>query len=88
MQSGSDVEISALLIALNKTCFNGLYRVNRRGEFNVPPGKYKNPLICDSSNLENVRNALRYSRLAGDYINAIENAQKGDFIILTPRMSL
>jgi DNA adenine methylase len=52
IQSSSDVEIAARLIALNKTCYNGLYRVNKKGEFNVPP------VICDSSNLENVSNAL------------------------------
>lgn len=81
----SDVEIAARLIALNRTCFNGLYRVNRRGEFNVPPGKYKNPLICDSSNLENVSNALaRATILAEDYKNVTQNAQKGDFIYFDP----
>jgi DNA adenine methylase len=81
----SDVEIASRLIALNKTCFNGLYRVNRRGEFNVPPGKYKNPLICDSSNLENVSKVLAGATiLADDYRNATENAQKGDFIYLDP----
>jgi len=85
IKSRNDVEIAALLIALNKTCFNGLYRVNRRGEFNVPPGKYKNPLICDSSNLENVSNALAGATiLADDYRNAMENAQRGDFIYLDP----
>jgi hypothetical protein len=80
-----DIEIAALLIALNKTCFNGLYRVNAKGEFNVPPGKYKNPLICDSSNLENVSNALAGATiLADDYRNVTQNAQKGDFIYLDP----
>ena len=71
------------LIVLNKTCFNGLYRVNGKGEFNVPPGKYKNPLICDSSNLENVSHALaRATILTDDYRNVTQNAQKGDFIYL------
>ena len=55
IKSSTDLEIVARLIALNKTCYNGLYRVNKKGKFNVPVGKYKNPLICDSSNLENHR---------------------------------
>jgi DNA adenine methylase len=58
-------------------------RVNRRGEFNVPPGKYKNPLICDSINLENVSNALAGATiLADDYRIVTQNAQKDDFIYL------
>jgi DNA adenine methylase Dam len=57
-KSSSDVEIAALFIMLNKTCWNGLYRENPKGEFNVPPGEYMNPLICDGSNLENVSKAL------------------------------
>jgi DNA adenine methylase len=85
IELGSDVEIAARLITLNKTCFNGLYRVNRQGEFNVPPGKYKSPLICDSSNLENVSNALvKATILADDYRNVTQKAQKGDFIYFDP----
>ena len=81
-------------ITLNETCYNGRYRVNRQGGFNVPPGYWKskkggftNPLICDSSNLENVSNVLRNSRatiFAGDYRAMLENAQKGDFVYLDP----
>ena len=50
---------ASLFIFLNKTCFNGLYRVNKAGKFNVPPGKYKNPLICDRENLINISKRLQ-----------------------------
>ena len=55
------IEMAALLIFLNRTCYNGLYRVNRNGLFNVPIGNYKNPLICDTDNLKVVSKALKKS---------------------------
>lgn len=64
----SQTEQSALFIYLNRTCFNGLYRVNRRNEFNVPIGSYKKPTICDKSNLLAVSEALqKVEILCGDF---------------------
>jgi len=73
-----------LLCDLLNVCRN-ISDGNWKREFNAPPGEFKNPLICDSSNLEIVSNALaRATIFAGDYIDAVENAQKGDFVYLDP----
>jgi len=81
----SDVSIAARFIYLNRTCFNGLYRVNRRGQFNVPYGKNKNPLICDEINLKKVHNSLQQTEiLCRDYKKVLDKARKGDFIYFDP----
>ena len=84
----TDVEKAARFITLNRTCYNGLYRVNSRGIFNVPMGRYKNPVICDSANLEKVSIALRDSNAqlhVSDYKDILlEKAGEDDFIYLDP----
>ncbi len=79
-------EAAARTIYLNKTCFNGLYRVNRSGQFNTPFGKYKNPKICDIDALRLASEALRKADiLCSDYILVLEHyAQPGDFVFLDP----
>ncbi len=71
----------ARMIYLNRTCYNGLYRVNKKGQFNVPFGKYDNPTICDEVNLRAVSKALTNARIQCiDFGEAVKDAQKGDFI--------
>ena len=79
-------EAAARTIFLNKTCFNGLYRVNKKGQFNVPFGKYKNPKICDEEGLRSASVALQKAEiLCGDYLLVLEHyAQPGDFVFLDP----
>ena len=87
IQPRNDIEIAARFITLNKTCFNGLYRVNQNGKFNVPMGDYKKPLICDSSNLKNVSTLLRHSDAeveCVDYREMLSKAETDDFVYLDP----
>lgn len=89
LENGLDcnVEKAALMIYLNKTCFNGLYRVNRKGMFNVPWGGYRNPKICDELNLRCVHEALARSDikiLCTDFHDAMKNAHARDFVYLDP----
>lgn len=76
---------SAYFIFLNKTCFNGLYRVNKSGEFNVPHGKYKNPLILDENNLLNVSKKLQNVQILNGDFEAIESYVDEDtFVYFDP----
>lgn len=79
-------EAAARTIFLNRTCFNGLYRVNKQGQFNVPYGKYKNPKICDVDGLRAASVVLKKADiLCGDYLLVLEHyTQPGDFVFLDP----
>lgn len=82
----SPEEAAARTIYLNKTCFNGLYRVNKKGQFNTPYGRYKNPTICDEELLHSASEILRNAQIVcGDYLDVLhEYAEPGDFIFLDP----
>ena len=79
----SSVEVAARFIYLNKTCFNGLYRVNKKGQFNVPMGSYKNPKICDSDNLRIASNTLRKATIRLGDFDRIKPGL-GDFVYADP----
>jgi DNA adenine methylase len=87
LTGGGDARIAALLIYLNKTCFNGLFRVNSSGEFNVPWGRYNNLRIFDEENIKAVGRVLRTPDVeirCCDYSSSISTASKNDFIYLDP----
>lgn len=81
----TNLERAVRFIYLNRTCWNGLYRVNRVGKFNVPFGTYTNPRICDKENLLAVSKGLKNTRLrAVDFKVALKEASGGDFVYLDP----
>ncbi len=82
----SPEEAAARTVFLNRTCFNGLYRVNKKGGFNVPFGHYKNPKICNEDNIFAVSATLKNTEIVlGDYKTVLKNyTKKGDFVFLDP----
>lgn len=80
-----NIEKAALMIFLNKTCFNGLFRVNKKGLFNVPMGAYKNPMICDENNLRAVSEKLqRVTIVCGDYRESADFIDENTFVYFDP----
>ena len=80
-----NIEKAALMIFLNKTCFNGLFRVNKKGMFNVHMGSYKNPMICDEKNLRAVSERLQQVDIVcGDYRKSSEFIDKNTFVYFDP----
>jgi DNA adenine methylase len=83
----TNIEKAARLIYLNKTCYNGLYRVNSKGFFNVPYGKYKNPSICDETVLRQIGNYFNSNEINIkniDFEQAVSTADKKSFIYFDP----
>jgi DNA adenine methylase len=84
-KSWSDVKRASRLIYLNKTCFNGLYRVNSKGEFNTPMGRYKNPKIVDETNLRACSKALQKTKIiTGSFLEVEEKITPDDFVYFDP----
>jgi|SRR5690554_3112451 len=84
-RSSDQTTQSALFIFLNRTCFNGLFRVNRKNEFNVPIGSYKKPLICNEENLKAVSAVLqRVEILNGDYADTLNYVNQNAFFYFDP----
>ena len=80
-----NIEKAALMIFLNKTCFNGLFRVNKKGLFNVPMGSYKKPLICDETNLRAVSEKLqKVAIVCGDYRGSADFIDENTFVYFDP----
>lgn len=79
------VRKASRLIYLNKTCFNGLYRVNSQGQFNTPFGRYENPIILDEANLLACHQCLRKARIfVASFDEVLKKAKRGDFVYFDP----
>jgi DNA adenine methylase len=79
------VQIATRFIYLNRTCFNGLYRVNSKGGFNVPIGSYKNPTICNEEDLREISKLLQKDDIiVAQFYEIVKKANKGDFIYFDP----
>lgn len=79
------IKRASYLIFLNKTCFNGLFRQNKKGEFNVPIGRYKNPKICDNENISHVSKALKNTQIiCGDFSTSEEYITPQTMVYLDP----
>ncbi|MFO0591105.1 MAG: DNA adenine methylase [Polyangiaceae bacterium] len=81
----SDAEVAAWLVYVNRTGYNGLYRVNQKNRFNVPFGDYANPKICDPENLRACSRALKSATISCEPFDLVaERAEKGDFVYFDP----
>ena len=83
----NQIEKVSRLLFLNKTCFNGLYRVNSKGQFNVPLGRYTNPSIVNKENLISVSKILQSKNIAircQDFTAILDEAKKDDFVYFDP----
>lgn len=87
LEKMSNIEKAARTIYLNRTCYNGLYRVNRLGYFNTPIGRYANPLICDEKNILEISKFLRENKTiirCCDFADAVKDTNAGDWIYFDP----
>jgi len=81
----SDLDVATWMLYLNRTAYNGLYRVNGQGRFNVPFGRYENPTICDSVRIRRCSEALRGVSIEHrDYMAILDHAVEGDFVYFDP----
>ena len=86
-QETTNVEKAARILYLNKTCYNGLYRVNLAGQFNSPYGKYKNPNIVNATAIRAMSKYLNENKIEicnGDYRDVLRRVKKGSFVYLDP----